>query len=195
MRRVKPIKVVKVGTKCVQLTDSEKNLLTQLDFGASWTKHDAEKARAGGEAACELMKSLISRGAIPKIRVRWFVDSDYNIGGRGKSRKQVFERNGTRGESIFRHPHFLKYLRYFIYGPDLPASVIQDFEGKVVSCGRVSPSDVIPLANYARQQARAFGLDPSVAAEEFFKLALECGLDASDAGSIRSTVKRLRTGG
>lgn len=39
---------------------------------------------------------------------------DFNIGGRDKSRKQFFEGNGSRGESIFRHPHFLKYLRYFI---------------------------------------------------------------------------------
>lgn len=41
---------------------------------------------------------------------------EYFPGGRGRSRADVFEKNGTRGEAIFRHPHFLTYLRYFLYG-------------------------------------------------------------------------------
>lgn len=181
-----------MGVEVLRLTDPEKELLVRLEVEAPRGTLGAGTAPHTGEAARTLMKSLIRRHAIPEVRLQWFTNPDYYIGGRGKSRKQVFEGNGTRGECIFRHPHFLEYLRYFIYGPNLPTSVIQNFEGKVASCGRVSSSDVIPLGNYARQQARAFGLDPSVAAEEFFKLALESGLDTSDAGSIRSAVKRLR---
>ena len=60
-----------------------------------------------GEAVCALMKSLIARKVIPELRVKWFTDPAYFPGGRGKSRQQVFERNGCRGEDIFRHPHFL----------------------------------------------------------------------------------------
>ena len=32
---------------------------------------------------------------------------------------------------MLRHPHFLTHLRYFIYGSDLPAPVIEGFEKRV----------------------------------------------------------------
>jgi hypothetical protein len=179
--------------KHVELTEPEKVLLASVEFNPPLEKHDAKAVRACGEAAYALTISLLERKAIPKVRRRWFIDPSYNIGGHGASRRDIFERNGTRGEDILRHPPFLKYLHYFIYGPDLPAPVIQGFEEEIARCGRVSSSDIIPLGNYAKQQARAHELEPGAAAEEFFKLAVECGLDASDAASIRRAVKRSRT--
>jgi len=47
------------------------------------------------------------------------LDPAYFVCGHGLSHLQVFEKNGTRGDDVFRHPHFVKYLRYFLYGPDL----------------------------------------------------------------------------
>ena len=184
-----------MGVKALRLTNAEKKLLARLDVEAPRGTHGAGTAPYSGDAACALTKSLIRRHAIPEVRVQWFTSPDYNIGGHGKSRQRIFERNGVRREGIFRDPNFVRYLRYFIYGPDLPVSVVQSFEAEVARCGRVSPRDVIPLGKYARQQARDLDLDPSVAAEEFFKLALECELDVSEAGSIRSAVKQLRTRG
>jgi hypothetical protein len=53
------------------------------------------------KAARALTESLVKRGAIPEIRRRFFTDPELNIGGRGKSRMQVFEVNGTKGDAIF----------------------------------------------------------------------------------------------
>ncbi len=46
----------------------------------------------------QLAESLLERKAIPKIRLAYFADPGMNVGGRGKSRKQVFEKNGTAGK-------------------------------------------------------------------------------------------------
>lgn len=178
--------------RAIELTEAEKELLARIDFKPSVTTYDAVAARANGEAAGALMKSLISRKGIPEIRMRFFTDPSFNVGGKGASRQQIFERNGTRGDAIFRHPHFLRHLRYFIYGADLPSSVDEGFVEKVACCQPVTSGDIIPLGDYARQQARLHSLDAGRAAEEFYKLALDCGLDASAARSIRDAVKRLK---
>lgn len=109
----------------VELTAEEKALVAQIDFDPSSSdRHEPGYWNAVGEAALTLMRSLIARKAIPEVRTKYFTDSDFNVGGRGRSRADIFEKNGTRGEAIFRHPHFLKYLHYFLYGPDLPPQLI-----------------------------------------------------------------------
>jgi hypothetical protein len=180
------------STKTVGLTEPEQALAAQINFEPSRTAHDATAVRASGEAAAALMKSLKARKAIPEVRVQWFTDPEYNVGGHGASRQDIFVKNGARGDDILRHPHFLKHLHYFIYGPDLPASVIEIFEQEVADCGGVTSGDIIPLGNHAKQQVRTHGLDTDKAAEEFYKLALESGLDASDARSIRDAVKKAK---
>jgi hypothetical protein len=184
--------VGKGTVKAAELTQEEQALLARIDFEPSRTTYDAEAARANGEAALALTTSLVQRKAIPELRLKWFTDPVHNIGGHGSSRQQVFESNGTRGQDILRHPHFLKYLRYFIYGPNLPAAVVEAFEKKVADCDPVTSGDILPLGNLAKQQAHSHGLDPGRAAEEFYKLALECGLDAGEARSIRDAVKTIR---
>jgi hypothetical protein len=181
-----------MGVKTVELTESEKALAARIDFEPSRSTHDAVAARANGEAARALTKSLMERKAIPEVRLRWFTDPAYNISGHGASRQQIFAKNGTRGEDILRHPHFLKHLRYFIYGPDLPAAVMESFEKEVAACGGVTSGDIVSLGNHAKQQARAHCLDGGRAAEEFYKLALDCGLNESTARSIRDAVKTVR---
>lgn len=138
------------------------------------------------------MKSLIARKAIPEVRTSYFNNPDLNIGGRGRSRAGIFEKNGTRGEAIFRHPHFLKYLHYFLYGPDLPPQVLEAFRQNVADIGFVTSSDIVPLGALARQLTRTNRLDSGDAAEEFFKLALDCGLELYEARSIRDSVKAAR---
>jgi len=74
-----------------------------------------------GDAASELMQRLLKRNAIPSVRLRYFGDPKLNIGGHGRSRMQGFERDGITGEAIFRDGNFIKYyLKYFIFGPDIP---------------------------------------------------------------------------
>jgi hypothetical protein len=180
------------AVKTAELTKEEQALLARIAFEPSRSMHDAETARANGEAAFALTTSLIHRKAIPDVRLKWFTDPVHNIGGHGASRQAIFEKNGTHGQDILRHPHFLKHLRYFIYGPELPTAVMHTFESKVADCEPVTSGDIIPLGDCAKQQVRSHGLDPARAAEEFYKLALECGLNAGEARSIRDAVKTVR---
>jgi hypothetical protein len=182
-----------VTTGSIKLTAEEKALVSRIDFDPTSSKRsEPGYSNAVGEAALGLMKSLIARNAIPEVRMRYFSDADFNVGGRGRSRAQIFENNGTGGEAIFRHSHFLKYLRYFLYGADLPPQVIEAFREKIADIRFVTSSDIIPLATFGRQMARANRLDAGDAAEEFFKLSLDCGLELYEARSIRDSVKTAR---
>lgn len=174
----------------IELTPEETALLGKIDFEPSSRKHDATHWRSVGSASQKLMESLIERKAIPEVRMKFFSDPVFNIGGRGRSRLQIFEMNGTRGAEILRHPHFLKYLWYFIYGPDLPRKIIEAFRQEVAACGPLTSGDILPLGESARRLTRTHRLDAKAAAEEFYKLALECGLDATDARSVRDAVRK-----
>src|SRR5690606_17767870 len=97
------------------------------------------------EFVYSLTKELIEANAIPRIRIAYFVDPEYNVGGGKRSRKDIFERNGTSGDDILKHPHFLKDFEYFVFGPDLPVSVLLSFKKRVESCGPITSGDVLVL--------------------------------------------------
>ena len=177
----------------IGLTEREKSLVSQIDFNFSATSYNADSWRPVADAMLKLMRSLLKREAIPEARLKFFSDPTFFIGGHGCSHLHVFERNGTRGDAIFRHPNFVKYLRYFVFGPDLPKPAIQALQQKIIRCGEPFTSgDSITVGDFARQLTRSHGLEAGGAAEEFYKLALDCGLDADDARSVRDAVKRLR---
>lgn len=177
----------------IELNDKERGLLSRIDFAPSSATFNRDSWAPVAEAMAELMHSLLQRNAIPEPRKRYFTDSAYNIGGHGLSRLQVFEKNGTRGTAIFRHGNFLKYLRYFVFGPDLPNQVIDAFHDKVVACGSpFTGSDALEVAENARSLTRSHHLDRRKAPDEFYKLALDCGLDADDARSVRDRVMKVR---
>jgi len=105
------------------------------------------------------------------------------------------EVHGRRDQSddVFRHGNFVKYLRYFLYGPDLPETVIESFQRKVIRCGKpFTSSDANEIADFARGLTRSHGLDTYKAPGEFYKLALDCQLDTEDAGVIRQSVMQVR---
>jgi hypothetical protein len=148
-------------------------------------------ADSNGHAVLALMKLLIKRNAIPAIHVRYWQDPEYRDGRVKASHKGLFGRNGTEGDEIYEHPNFLSYLRYFIYGADLPSRVIAAFVEKVGNPEWVSLSDSIPLGKFARALARDHGLN-ATGADEFFKLSLDLGLYINTAKGIRDAVKQLR---
>lgn len=174
----------------IQLTPDEQRLLGRIDFDSSPGAHDVVIASL--EASAALAKSLLDRSAIPEIRIRYFTDPECNPGGRGKSKKEIFERNGTAGDEIFRHPHFLKFLRYFIFGPDLPTEAITAFCASIWNY--LSGGDVQDLVALAKKSVRRYSLDPREAAEEYFKLALECKAMPSSADRIRRQIRSMRSG-
>lgn len=169
----------------VDLTDQEKALLNELRFDTSGMA--ASDVRRNGEIAAKLTHSVMERRAVPEHRERYFTDPGYNIGGRGRSRREGFERNDCRGGAILRHPRFLPHLRYFLFGAHLPSDVIVEFCSAVRDCSMVTSSDVAPLGLLARRLARQHGLSPDISREEFFKLALDCDIDLGAASSIRQS--------
>jgi hypothetical protein len=140
------------------------------------------------QRALSLTKALMARKGVPDHRRRYFTDPDFNPGGRGRSRQQVFERNGCVGDAILLHAHFLPHLRYFLQGADLPSPVRAAFRGAVQQMEPITSGDLAPLGKLARKLARDQRLSPHVAQEEFFKLALDCGLSAWQAESVRKAV-------
>ncbi len=163
----------------IELMPSEEALLKQISL--KYISHEVLKESC--QAAGELTKMLLERNAIPKIRVEYFTNPEFNIsqGGR-KSRKEIFEGNGTKGDKILFHGNFLKYLKYFIYGSDLPANVISEF---------VKQKDEDDLPAIARNLVRRYRLNPKIACEEFYKLCLECGLEW-ESRSVRDSVMAVK---
>ena len=161
----------------IELTAEEQTLLEQISF----TDHDHQILRKSCQAAGKLSESLFDRHAIPEIRIEYFINPKYNIG-RNKSRKEIFEDNGTKGLDILYHGNFLKYLRYFIFGPDLPSALIDEF------CTKID-EDNLPAV--ARKLVRKYGLNSREASEEFYKLCLECNLEW-ESRSVRDSVRSVR---
>jgi len=179
----------------VVLTKLELDLLKQLDFSLQGI--DYEQWRKMGPAMRKLTESLLARHAIPRIRLRYMNNPEFNTGRTKRSHLEVFEANGTRGQEIFEHPHFMKYLHYLIFGPNLPQSIIQGFGEVIRRDGGISSGTHPLLWKFTREQARRHGYhrDPSIRgekAEEFFRLALEWGLDVWGANQVRKEVMRLR---
>jgi hypothetical protein len=172
----------------IELTDEEEKILALINFNPSpYSGEFHETLRSSCMAAAELTESILSRKAIPEIRWRYFTDPELNIGTK-KSRKQIFEQNGTHGRAIIEHPHFLKYLQYFIFGPQLPDAVIKEFWQQASSWDM----ELGDLNKFSRNVIRQYELVPRQACEEFYKLALECGLVEYKARIVRDSVRAVR---
>ena len=172
----------------IELTDSELSLLGQIAF--DWSTHD--EIRASIMPMVALAESLLKRGAIPEVRKLYFTDPERNPSGRGRSRQQIFEGNGTSGPEILAHPHFLPYLRYFIYGPKLPSSIIEEFKQAASWSSYLSGHDVQELTSKAKAVVKQIGAEPHSTADEFHKLALECGAMPSTAATLRQSIRTVR---
>ncbi|WP_165681931.1 hypothetical protein [Metapseudomonas otitidis] len=171
----------------IPLTSEELALLSKIRFN-SLNHQELRNSLAPMET---LALSILKREVVPQIRIAYLTDPELNPGGRGKSRKDIFEKNGTSGDEILRHPHFLKYLEYFIFGPNLPVAVIEKFKSKSVS-DHFSGSDMNDLTPYARECVRQNRMEPHRAAEEFYKLAIECGAMPAFAENLKKSVSAVK---
>lgn len=144
-----------------------------------------------GDQALALLKMLRARDAIPEIRILYFTNASYNLHTK-KSRREIFEGNGTKGDDIYRHPLFLPFLDYFILGPNLPKGIIDRFCQIVASEPYISGSDLQEIKQFVRNATREYALVPREACEEFYKLALECGLGVDYSRFVRETVRSMR---
>lgn len=178
----------------IELLEEERQLIKGINFDLQFNSSGPnfhERLKESAELAQKLTLALLERNAIPQIRLDYLTDPKYNIGTL-KSRIEVFESNGTKGKDIFGHGHFLKYLKYLIFGPDLPVSVIDLFK-KIVKDDLGTTGDLLEeLTRYTRAACRDLRMESGRAAEEFFKLANECGLDDTFSLAIRKAAMSVR---
>ena len=180
------------GVGAIELTPAEQILWDAIYFDPPTPGFDYDRVRASIEPAFQLTKSLLKRDAIPEVRLRYVTDPELNVRGYGKSRIEVFEGNGTRGDDIFRDPNFHKYLRYFVVGPELPSSTISAFTQLAKRCGMITSGDCPAFCALARSEARMCGFPKRQAAEELFKLSLEVGLGDGMSRIVRDSVIRIK---
>ena len=178
-------------TPKIPLTPEETDLCKQIIFTKPYGYVPQEVIDASSDAAYHLMRSLINRNAIPDIRLRYFKDPNLNSHIK-KSHQQIFEQNGTTGIAIFRHQGFIPFLKYFVFGPDLPDPVIEGFIQIVEREQYISGSDMPGLEKFARDETRRFDLVPHKASEEFYKLSLECGINKDLSQMIRNAIHTIR---
>ena len=178
----------------ISLTEKEAAILERIDLRVRHESHDEGRAAylANRQPILGLLRSLRERDGIPEERVRYWLDPEYNTGRLKASHKGVFERHGRRGDEIYEHPHFVPYLRYFLFGADLPDPVIAAFEESVGNPEWVTSGDIVPMGKRARGLAREYQLERRDTAEEFYKLCLDMGLGVHTAASVRGAVMQLR---
>lgn len=172
----------------IELTDEESEILSGIELDQPVLDHEQYKRQ--GPLVLRLLKSLVERSAIPEARLLYWSDPEYQIGRLKASHKGLFERSGRQGDEIYTHPHFLKYLRYFLYGANLPEGAIFEFEKVVGNPEWVSSGDITDITKGTRDIVRRHGLKDQD--EEFFRLALDVGLDVWFAKSVRDSVKQVR---
>lgn len=171
----------------IQLTSKETDLLTGIEFDQS--KLDYERHARQKRLVLKLWKSLAGRDAIPENRWHYWSDPEYQIGQINASHNDLFERYGRQGEEIYVHPHFLEYLRYFLFGAQLPERAISEFEKVVGDPKGISSGDLPHIRKETRAIIRKFGLQNKE--EEFYRLALDVGLSQWFAQSVREAAKQV----
>lgn len=176
--------------KPVELTEQENTLAEEVRDAARLLRnnHDYERTINAGYASRQLMESLLKREAIPEQRLRYFTDAAYNSGHTKGSRYELFRRNTASNSEMYEHPHFWKYLLYFLDGPELPSEVAERFASLCADQVRDHGS----VEKLARATARTIPGDPAEKAEELFKLVMECGGTLSEATNVRRTVRTIK---
>lgn len=168
--------------KEIELTREEtklyKDLIEQSDISGSWLKNNL------ADTMMNLFVMIQKRDVIPEIRMKVFTDPEYSEH-RNISPKQVFEKNGQYGSDLLRHPDFLKYLTYFIFGPDLPNNFIIEFCDNVEKDNLFGPEVTDDFLKKLRKNVNEFNLSKQQRSTEIFRLALEIGFNKEDSMIIR----------
>ncbi|TAJ14054.1 hypothetical protein DMA11_06790 [Marinilabiliaceae bacterium JC017] len=173
----------------IELTHVEQE---QYDLAFKFNpKKDYEENQNSLDALQALTESIIAREAIPKNRLKYFIDREYQHGRTKMTRKEVFESNGTKGKKMFRHPHFIKYVDYFINGAKISLNVYevaksiadsQSFQDEAIQkiYDYLKSSGLIPKEKNSKNKF----------ADEIFKLAVDLGFDSDYCKFIRTKIMR-----
>ena len=179
-----------MGNYAIELTDGESAHVAGIELDKS--KVDYEACQKQGPLILQLLESLGKRKAIPEIRNQYWTEPRFHHGRINSSNKGLFEHNGAAGNDIYIHPHFLPFLRYFLFSANLPAPVIEAFEQQVGNPEWVTSGDVQGITKRVRALMREFRLDKGSAREEFYRLSLDMGLDQIYAQVVLRAAKQVR---
>lgn len=163
----------------IHLNDFEIQLFDSIAFPPEHESLGGDAAANNAELARILTVSLVERDAIPPHRLRVFDDPAYGFHDQGSAR-DVLQRSGATGDAVFEDPAFLKYLRYFICGPELPDKVARVFRRELVERGGGGHRR---LAAKVAELSQTLGAS-DVQREKFFMQALELGLSPALAREI-----------
>lgn len=176
----------------IHLTADEDEILTQVRFPARGASLEFEENERNGRLVSRLIKSLLAREAIPRVRMRFYADPEFNPSHPGCSRREMFLRSTHSDEQAYRHQAFLRYLHYFIHGPDLP----EDIKDKFFETASEHFVEVNELEEKARWLIRTSDVQryprDYELHEKFYQLALDCGCAEGDARRVRKAVMTLR---
>ena len=177
----------------IELTEAEQELASRIVFDQEkYVRLESAQAIENGELAATLMQSLMDRKAIPANRVRYFAAPDYNPSNSKASRADLFLRNARTVAAMYRHGHFLPYLRYFVYGADLPDAVKEAFLAKAQD-HFVTMEQLVQLARcHVRNLRPARSQQDYKLPDTFYQLALDCGCEEWDARAVRDAVMRVK---
>ncbi|MCB1504426.1 MAG: hypothetical protein KDJ47_05555 [Hyphomicrobiaceae bacterium] len=163
----------------IHLNDFEIALFDSIAFPPDAAKLDGEQAANNAELARLLAVSILEREAVPEHRLRFFDEAEHNLG-RDVSVRAELEQSGVSGEQLYEQADFLKYLRYFICGPELPEAVERVFRREL---GGRDGGSQRRLAGKLKEFGRSLGAT-AAQREKFYQQALECGLSAPAAREI-----------
>ncbi len=182
----------------IELDEYEQNLFNDIKAYPLLDIH--EKGKMGTERTGEILQSsytltqsLRKSKKIPISRIKYFESPDYNIQNRNRSKKENFENNGTKGEDIYKHVHFIPYLIYFVDGASVSDSIKYKGEELIVKeyykdkgCDEffsyLKSSRLIPKDLNSR----------NTFSEEIFKLAIDANCDLFTAIRLRNSIKNKR---
>ncbi|MDZ4706925.1 MAG: hypothetical protein SH818_00870 [Saprospiraceae bacterium] len=175
----------------IALDESEQKLFNETKAFSS--SNSFERNREILQSVETLTKSLKDSKKIPASRINYFTKPEYNISNRKRSRKEIFEGNGTSGDAIYSHPQFIEYLLYFVNGAKLPTTIKEKAEELIVNahfkdmgCGEfikyLKDHKLIPKDLQSR----------NTFSEEIFKLAIDANCDIHSAIRLRNHVKNKR---
>ena len=180
----------------VDLIEKEKALAESMQLHVRPFEDVRDVYRRNSDKVVDLVDSLLGRGAISEARMRYWSDPEYCTAPGRSSRAQIFAGKGRTSEEVYRNVRFLPYLRYFLFGCELPDSAIEEFESGLTDEG-ITPEwltsgDHEPMWKMARKLTRKHEMEKRWAAEEFLKLCLDMGFDIDVARGVRNAVMKVR---
>jgi len=175
----------------IKLTEAERELASKIVFDLDNVRLEYEQTIENGELAAALMESLMDRKAIPENRLRYFMDPDYNPRNSRSSRADIFLRNAGTVEEMYQDLDFVPFLRYFVFGADLPPVIKEAF-----AKARKDSFKQAQLIQLTRDLVRNSGLvrypQNHKLNDAFYQLALDCGCEEWDARAVRDAVMRVK---